>query len=331
MSFHLEQFRVNSIVPRCDYDYEEDQDDQDDLGGKNCDSYHDVVLAKTKVEFGVAGNPSEADEDLDNGLGEAEVGLGGNLGKAENDLDNSLGKAEVGLRGNLGKAENVIDGNPRKAEVVIVVENCNAKKNTKRPQVIDNGNTAKATKPIIDANQSDVSDLTDGSSLSNPWKKKGKPQFEQMKLDFTEIEKNRINKQRQQRVSKDSSVSSNDKKSRTHKEDVELIVEALKKANDILENHDIDYVDINQIIYEESNDKTIGFNPRNLTNSPETVKYWNNRKPSMKPPIMHEDVIGEMLEDSKILVVYDHENKTLIKKVLYGFGLEIKENSMFVI
>jgi len=356
VSFHLEQFRVNSIVPRCDYEYE------DDLGTKNSDSDHDVVLAKTKVEFGVAGNPNEADEDiddeldedLDNGLGEAEVGLGGNLGKAKVDLDGNLGKAEVVLGGNLGEAEVDLHVNLGKAEVDLHVNLDKAEEDIHCAQVINRKSTLQ-----VDANHSDVaSDLTDVSSASsqNPWKQ-GKLAFTPHKdPDFILVERTRIprgSRVSPKKISTSSSVSSDSsgKEHMTHEQVCDLLLKCVILANKALKvikngikndpktkkwgtvevNHNDVFHEIWVLYDSEQNLHWVDiipiafmlhgseFNPKMFSNSKDAKQYWQKFAKYDHAPINETVKVPQYLKKHNLTieVALEKDEKTVTGVYVY--------------
>lgn len=200
--------------------------------------------------------------------------------------------------------------------------------NTLYAQAIDDENTRKVESTIKATNSDVYSSL---QRTSNSWKK-GNPKINAEDAEspnFTEIERNRVPRiHRVPRDSQDSSVSSDTKKFMTHDEVVSLISKAIERANKIFdENENIYFVDINAMIFDDFDGRNLNFNPLNLTKSEETVKHWTKFFKTV--PISNKKINDLMFENTKILVVYT--NTGLIKKVLYGYELEIREKSYFVV
>jgi hypothetical protein len=119
-----------------------------------------------------------------------------------------------------------------------------------------------------------------------------------------------------------------DKISLAYEKIVNLICEAIKNANELMENQSIYHVNILGIITNDLDGRDLKFNPSNFTNSDATEVHW--KKFSKKPPILDTKINRQMLENSNILVVYDQHDRKIIRSVLYGYGLEEKDNSFLI-
>ena len=196
--------------------------------------------------------------------------------------------------------------------------------NTLYAQAFDNENTSKVESDVSSSLQRTQNSLKKWNSIINP---EGAEVVDDP--NFTKIEINRVSRIRHvPSGSQDSSVSSDTKKAMTHNEVVSLISKAIEKANKIFnEEKNIHFVDINAIIFDYFDGRKLNFNPLNLTNSNKTVEHWT--KFSKTVPIFSKKIKELMSENTKILVVVT--NTGLIKKVLYGVGLEIREKKSFFV
>lgn len=115
----------------------------------------------------------------------------------------------------------------------------------------------------------------------------------------------------------------------TYDQIVNLICEAIKNANELMEKDRTCWnVNILDIITTKLNGHVLKFNPSNLTNFDTTIMYW--KKFSMNPPILDTKINKLMFENTNILVVLNQYDKTKIRSVLYGYGLKEKENSSLI-